>query len=177
MQDFMDLCLRRQSCRKFADKPVEHEKLARCVEAARLTPSGCNAQPWSFVVAESPAAVAEVAKCAQQMGLNEFTSGAKAFFVVLEEHAMLVPKIRCLLDSQYFAKGDLGAAVLTLCLAAEEQGLGTCIIGMYDREGICKALNLPPDKRFGGLIAVGYPESDKVRPKIRKPVEEIVRYV
>jgi nitroreductase len=42
MSDFMDMFKRRQSCRKFADKPVEHEKLARCVEAACLSPSGCG---------------------------------------------------------------------------------------------------------------------------------------
>lgn len=30
MSDFMDLCLRRQTCRKFnPDKPVEHDKLVR----------------------------------------------------------------------------------------------------------------------------------------------------
>ena len=177
MQDFMDLCLRRQSCRKFADKPVEHEKLVNCVEAARLAPSGCNAQPWSFVVVENPDLVAQTAVYAQQLGLNEFTAGAKAFIIVLEEHAVLVPKIRCLLDSQYFAKGDLGAATMAICLAAEDQGLGTCIIGMYDREGLCNLLNIPQEKQFAGLIAVGYPASDKVRPKIRKPLEEIARFV
>ncbi len=108
IMDFMELCHKRQSCRDFADRPVEHEKLVKCLEAARLTPSGCNAQPWSFVVAENPEVVAEVAKCAQQLGINEYISGAKAFFVVLEEHAVLMPAIRKILDSQYFAKGDLG---------------------------------------------------------------------
>ena len=53
MNDFMDLCLSRQSCRKFTDRPVEREKLARCVEAARQAPSACNSQPWSFVAVET----------------------------------------------------------------------------------------------------------------------------
>ncbi|MCC8193894.1 MAG: nitroreductase family protein [Deltaproteobacteria bacterium] len=177
MKSFMDLCLRRQSCRDFADKPVEHDKLAQCVEAARLAPSGCNAQPWSFVVVENPAVVAEVAKCAQQLGANEYIAKAKAFVVVLEEHAVLMPQIRKLIDSQYFAKGDLGAAVLTVCLQAEDLGLGTCIVGIYDREKISDLLGIPREKQFGGLIAVGYPASDKVRGKVRKPLEDIVRYV
>lgn len=177
MKDFMDLCLRRQSCRDFDDRPVEHEKLVQCLEAARLAPSGCNAQPWSFVVAEDPTVVAEVAKCAQQMGMNEWLVKAKAFIVVLEEHAVLMPGIRRLLDSQYFAKGDLGAATLTVCLAAEEQGLGSCILGIYDREKICELLNIPIENQFGALIALGYPASDKVRGKNRKPLEEIVRFV
>jgi len=177
VQDFMELCQRRQSCRDFSDKPVEHDKLARCVEAARLAPSGCNAQPWSFVVVENPEIVPEVAKCAQQLGFNDYIAKARAFIVVLEEHAVLMPAIRCIMDSQYFAKGDLGAAVLTICLQAESMGLGSCILGIYDRERLCELLDIPRDKRFGGLIALGYPASDKVRNKVRKPMEEIVRFV
>jgi nitroreductase len=177
MSDFLDLCLRRQSCRNFADKAVEHEKLLKCVEAGHLAPSGCNAQPWSFVVAETPDVVAEVAKCGQLMNMNPFLSTAKAFIVVLEEHAVLMPAIRRMLDSQYFTKGDLGAATVQICLEAETQGLGTCIIGIYDREGICKLLDIPVEKQFGALIAVGYPADETVRPKIRKQLEEITRFV
>ncbi len=73
MSDFLDLCRR----------PVEHGKPAAGLEAARPTPSACNSQPWSFVVAENPEIGPEVAKCAQQLGMNEFASKARAFFVVL----------------------------------------------------------------------------------------------
>jgi nitroreductase len=175
--DFLDLCLRRQSCRNFSDKPVEHEKLVKCVDAGHYAPSGCNSQPWSFVVAETPAVVAEVAKCGQQNNMNPFLSNAQAFIVVLEEHAVLMPAISRILDSQYFAKGDLGAAAVQICLEAESLGLGTCIIGIFDRAGICKALGIPIEKQFGALIAVGYPADPAVRPKIRKPLEEIMRFV
>lgn len=177
MQDFMELCQRRQSCRDFADKPVEHDKLVRCIEAARLTPSGCNAQPWSFVVVENPAVVPEVAKCAMQLGFNDYIASAKSFVVVLEEHAVLMPALRKIMDSQYFAKGDMGAAVYAMCLQAEDLGLGTCILGVYDREKLCELLDLPRNARFGGLIAVGYPASDKVRKKVRKSIEELVRFI
>jgi nitroreductase len=177
MSDFLDLCLRRQSCRNFSDQPVEHEKLVKCVEAGRLAPSGCNAQPWSFVVAESPDIVAEIAKCGQLMNMNPFLNKAKAFIVVLEEHAVLAPLIRPLLDSQYFAKGDLGAATVHICLEAAAQGLGSCIIGMYDREKICKLLDIPVGRQFGALIAIGYPANDKIRPKDRKKIEEVARFV
>ena len=177
MQDFMDLCLRRQSCRDFADKPVEHEKLVRCIEAARLAPSGCNSQPWGFVVAESAEKVKEVGEACHFMGSNEYMKGAKAFIAVLEEYAQLMPMMRSLVNSQYFAKHDLGAAAMTLCYAAEDQGLGSCVVGLFDRARVGKALDIPKDKQFACLIAIGYPANDKVRNKVRKPVEEIVRYM
>jgi nitroreductase len=172
----MELASRRQSCRDFSDKPVEHEKLVRCVEAALLAPSGCNAQPWSFVVVEDPEKVKAIAPLTQALG-NAFVSKAKAFIIVLEEHAVLNPKVRSILDSQYFAKGDLGAAVLSVCLEATSLGLGTCILGIYDREKICELTEIPKEKQFGGLIAVGYPTNDSIRAKTRKALAEAVRFI
>jgi len=178
MSDFFELCTKRQSCRKFSDKPVEHEKLLSCVGAARLAPSACNSQPWRFIVAESPDAVSGIAKAGCQMGLNSFLENAKAFIVVTEEHAVLLPVIRSMLDSQYFAAGDLGIAVAYLCLEATAQGLGHCQIGVFDREKVCGALNLDPKAtRINALIAIGYPVSDEIRPKKRKPLEEIAQFV
>jgi nitroreductase len=177
MSNFTELCLRRQSCRKFTGKPVEHEKLVACVETARLAPSGCNSQPWSFVVVETPEIVAEVAKCGQQIGMNPWLSTATAFIVVLEEHAVLMPAIRKIIDSQYFAKGDLGAATVQACLEAEAQGLGSCIIGVYDRETLGKLLNIPAEKPFAALIALGYAADTTVRPKSRKSLDEVARFV
>jgi nitroreductase len=96
---------------------------------------------------------------------------------VLEEHAVLSPVISCFLDSQYYAKGDLGAATAYICLEAAAQGLGSCIIGVYDRKKIGELLNIPTEKQFGSLIALGYPSNDIVRQKKRKAFEDIVRFV
>jgi len=51
---FQELAEKRQSCRAYKDIPVEREKLQTCIEAARLSPSACNSQPWSFVVVDEP---------------------------------------------------------------------------------------------------------------------------
>ncbi|MDR2893282.1 MAG: nitroreductase family protein [Deltaproteobacteria bacterium] len=177
MSDFLDLCRRRQSCRDYADRPVEREKLINCIEAARMAPSGCNSQPWSFVVVDNPQLVPEVAKSTQHFGLNEYFEKASAFIVVLEEHAVLIKRIRAFIDSQYFARHDLGCATMSICLAAEAQGLGTCIIGVFDRERLCELLGLPREQRFACVIAVGYPANDTVRPKVRKSMEEIAKFI
>jgi len=49
---FIDLLQSRRSVRSFLDKPVEREKIIKCLEAARLAPSACNSQPWKFVVVD-----------------------------------------------------------------------------------------------------------------------------
>jgi nitroreductase len=177
MSDFLNICKQMQSCRSFSDQPVEHDKLVQCVEAGRLTHSGCNAQPWSFVVVETPEMVAQIAQCGQQLKLNAWLSSTKAFIIILEEHAVLLPAISCFLDSQYFAKGDLGAAAAYVCLEAAAQGLGSCNIGVYDRKRICELLNIPVEKQFGAVIALGYPSNTTIRAKNRKAFEDIVRFV
>ena len=177
MCDFLEVAKRRQASRGFSDQPVEHEKLVNCAEAARLAPSGCNAQPWSFVVVETPEKVAEVAKCSQQLGMNGWTDTAKAFVIVFEEHAVLMPGIRTLVPSQFFAKTDMGGAVLSVCLEAETQGLGSCILGVYDREKICEIIGVPVEKQFGGLIAIGYPANPAIREKSRKSFDDVVTFV
>ena len=177
MSDFLELCKLRQSCRGFSEQLVEHDKLVQCVEAGRLTHSGCNAQPWTFVVVENQNIVSQIALCGQQLNQNNWLGTAKAFIIVLEEHAVLSPVISCFFDSQYYAKGDLGAATAYICLEATAQGLGSCIIGLYDRKKICELLNIPVEKQFGSVIALGYPSNDIVRQKKRKAFEDIVRFV
>ena len=59
--DFLDIMNQRKSCRAYDPaKQVSREDLLKIVEAGRLTPSGCNAQPWKFIVVDEPAAKASL---------------------------------------------------------------------------------------------------------------------
>jgi len=57
---FLKLCRRRKSVRRFADRPVEREKIELCLEAARHPPSADNVQPWRFLVFDDPQKKAEL---------------------------------------------------------------------------------------------------------------------
>ncbi|TNF38914.1 MAG: nitroreductase, partial [Bacteroidetes bacterium] len=57
----------RQSERKYLNKPVEKEKIERITEAARLSPSACNGQPWHFIVVDEPALRDEVAAATESV--------------------------------------------------------------------------------------------------------------
>ena len=63
MNDFLQLVASRQSDRAYdMSRAVEPEKLERILEAARLSPSACNAQPWRFVVITDPELSVKVGK-------------------------------------------------------------------------------------------------------------------
>ena len=49
--NFTEIAKFRQSCRAYDNsRPVEDEKLNAILEAARLSPSACNGQPYHFTV-------------------------------------------------------------------------------------------------------------------------------
>lgn len=169
---FFELINKRESCRDYSNKKVDKELLVKCIDAARLTPSACNSQPWSFVVVNSEEKSPLVAQCTQSAGLNKFTDNVPAFIVICEEEAKLIGGI-----SQKYAGGDVGAATLNICYAATELGLSTCIMGSVDREKLKEILGLPESKNIRLVLAVGYASSDKVRNKVRRPIDEIMTYI
>ena len=49
--NFTEIAENRQSCRSYdPNRPVEKEKLDAILEAARLSPSACNGQPYMISV-------------------------------------------------------------------------------------------------------------------------------
>ena len=82
--DFLEIARARQSCRSYdTERPVEQEKLDAVLEAARLAPSACNAQPYHFTVCRGQAAKAVVAGVTG-MGMNKFTAQAPVLIVISE---------------------------------------------------------------------------------------------
>lgn len=126
MSDFFQLVEQRESCRNYdPQKRPTKEQLVRCIQAAQLSPSACNSQPWSFLVINSPEKAAVVAASTQCAGFNKFTDNCPSFIAVCEEDAYLMGDPQH--PNQKYADIDLGIAVAHLCYAAKQQGLSTCI--------------------------------------------------
>ena len=74
----LEIIAGRQSDRKYDSRPVELEKLERIVEAARMSPSANNAQPWKFIVVTDPDLIRNIseAAAAKLLGMNGFVAQA-----------------------------------------------------------------------------------------------------
>lgn len=179
MKDFFELANQRESCRIFdKDKIVENELIEKCIMTARLSASACNSQPWSFVVENGSEKRQEVLNAIQAYGMNKFTNKCPAFIVVVEEEARIISGTKWeLLPDQKYAKFDIGFSVAHICFAAVELGLSTCILGAVDGEVLKKTLDIEESKNITVVIAIGYAAKDKIRDKIRKSPEEIMRFV
>lgn len=173
MKDFFELVNRRQSCRKYLDKPVEKEKIIKCIEAARVAPSACNSQPWHFIVVNNKEMCSKVADCIQDAIMNKFTSECRTFIIAVEESGNITSRAGELLKKQDFRATDVAIACEHICLMAEELGLGTCILGWFNEKALKKLLNINKGKRVRLVIAMGYPADNKIRKKVRRDLSEI----
>ncbi|MFO7612190.1 MAG: nitroreductase family protein [Clostridia bacterium] len=178
MMDFMELAKTRQSTRKFDGRAVERDLLDKCTSAARIAPSACNSQPWKFIIVDEPELVKKVAECTYGgvVRFNKFTDDAAAFAVVVIEPGTFASSAGAAFTNLDYAMIDMGMAVENFCLQAAELGIGTCILGWSRHPAIGSLLEIPKDKRLGLLIAIGYEKDRKIRPKVRKPFEEICSY-
>ena len=170
--DFYELISKRQSERKYDAHQVEADKIMQCIEAAHMSPSACNAQPWKFIVADEPALKNQIATAAAGMGMNKFAVEAPVIVAIVLENPNAMSKIGSVLKGKEYTLMDIGIAATHFCLQATDLGLGTCIIGWFDEKKVRKLLHIPGKKRIPLLLTVGY-STGEVRKKQRKELNAI----
>jgi len=173
--DFMDIIKKRRSIRRFLDKEIPDEALNQVLTAVQWSPSWANTQCWEVVVVTDPSVKSALAETVSPK--NPATRAVEVAPVVLA----LCGKLK---TSGYY-KGvaptkfgdwfmfDLGIACQSLCLSAQEQGMGTVIVGLFDHDKAAAALNVPQGVEVVALIPVGYPDQSPKAPK-RKTLAEFV---
>lgn len=151
-----DLILERRTIRKFQRKPVPYQILEKCVNAARLAPSGANLQPLEFIIIDRTD-LAEVVfstlKWAGYLGGWEPAKDEKpaAYIVVISNESLNS-------DGRY----GVGMAVVNMLLTALEEGIGSCCIGSIDKNKIRSTLNIPEFYSVELVVALGYPAEESV---------------
>ena len=175
--NFLELVKIRQSSRKYSSQAVEHEKIQRCIEAARLAPSACNSQPWTFVVVDDPGLCGKVARETYNavIPFNRFVAQAPVIVAIVMEKSTAIAQIGGRIRNKDFYLIDTGIAAEHFCLQAAEEGLGTCMLGWFNEKNVQRLLNIPKNKRIGLLITMGYSES-RLREKTRKSINDILKY-
>jgi nitroreductase len=160
-------------------RAVEPDKIARCIEAARLAPSASNSQPWSFVIVDDPELKEQVAGLTwdRVISFNKFVHQAPLLVVIVLEKPKVITRLGALIKKLEYPLIDIGIAAEHFCLQAADEGLGTCMLGWFNAKPIKKLLNIPPAKTISLIITLGYPpEAYRQREKTRKKIEEVVFY-
>lgn len=167
--ELMEAIAKRKSIRKYTTDPVDNRLLHKVLEAARLAPSWKNGQCWRLVVVRDPARRQQLAEA-----LPETNPCRKAFADAPVVIALLAdPSESEVYEGRVYYMLDAGLAMEHLMLAACEEGLGTCWVGLFREEVVRKTLNLPDHIKVVALTPLGYPAKEP-SPRPRKAMEEIV---
>ena len=174
--NFTEIASTRQSCRRYnPEKPVEEEKLAAILSAARLAPSACNGQPYHLTVCRGDRAK-EAAACVTGMGMNSFASEAPVLIVISEEAYVPSAALGAKVKKNDYRSIDIGIVAAYLTAEATAQGLSTCILGWLDDAKLRALCGLDHPVRL--VITLGYAaDQDVLREKKRKPLDELVSYL
>jgi nitroreductase len=169
----LDIIKKRQSVRKYLDKPVEDDKLEMILEAARLAPSSSNSQPWHFIAVKDKGLKTKLMHAVPLgvVAINKFIDEAPVVIVGCVTPGFF-QKVSSLFGRENHIV-DISIAMEHMVLAAEELGLGTCWIGWFDEGKVKKLLNVPRAAKVVAMITLGYPAEGGGHATTRKALDEI----
>lgn len=201
--DFFEAIRGRRSCREFLSQPVSGKDIETCLEAARLAPSGFNAQPWRFLVARRPKVRAALA----ESGFNQPCLGqAPAIAVLLGDRGAYRKRLRrakelldigamsretldaveaeCRENEGKAAAGDMDddSVIRANCmlagehyvLAASALGLGCCWVLAFDPVLVSAAIMLDDRLNFPvALLPTGHPAGGPISPRPRYGIPDL----
>ena len=139
---------------------IPAETMEYIKECTRLAPSAVNKQPWKFILFTGEDDRARMQQCYDKEWFRE----APAYILVCENHGAAWTRRY---DEKNHADIDVAIAIEHLCLAAAEQGLGTCWVCNF-RVQLCQEFKLPEEWYPAAIIPIGYPATPDIPEKTRK---------
>ena len=146
--------------REFQDKPIPDEVLRRIVEAAHLSASSVNLQPWLFVLVTKRESLRELGAL---MRTGPYIAEAGAAVVVAYE------------KKSPYGVSDCSRAIQSMILVAWAEGVGSNWTGFGGLEAVGKKVDLPDSHEVLAVVPFGYPKRALGQgKKKRKPLGEVV---
>lgn len=171
---FENLVFSRKSIRQFSTEDVGKEIFENAVKLASQAPSGCNRQPYRFLVIKKKEFVDKFSSFPPGGGGNSF--GAPALVFVIGDQSSF-PET----NSSHEVYIDASLTSMIFVLALESMGVSSCFMNwphIYElNKKAFKELGLKPYEVIVTSIAVGYADENATCAfSLRKDVEEILEY-
>ena len=144
--------------REYQDKLVPPDTVRKIVEAAHLSPSSMNGQPWHFIAVDDRDTLRQLGAIAQS---GPYIAQAALAVVVAIENTP-------------FAVSDASRAVQSMVLTAWAEGIGSNWVGFRGLDGVKPLLGIPDNLDVLAVIPFGYPARPGGRgKKQRKPLSQV----
>jgi nitroreductase len=146
--------------REYQDRPIPKDVLRRTVEAAHLTASASNRQPWHFILVEDRD---RLRKLGSLVRTGPYTANAAAAVIVAYEK-----------ESQHAGLSDASRAIQSMMLSAWADGVGSNWTGLTGIDAVRDEFGIPDSYDVLAVIPLGYPKRKVVGKKKRKPFNDVV---
>ncbi|MEM4258903.1 MAG: nitroreductase family protein [Candidatus Thermoplasmatota archaeon] len=157
----------RRTIRRFTQKAISVEILKELIDGARLAPSAGNLQPIEYIITVDKKICQDVFSTLKWAGYIKpewkpaDTEQPTAYIIMLTKK-----------DTPIDPKRDVGLAAAHIILAAEEKGIGSCILLNVNREKLQKVLHIPQNLIVDCVIALGY----KAEISVIEPMNQSCEY-
>ncbi len=191
---------KRRSIRSYKPDPVSDNILKSLLEAARLAPSGCNAQPWRFKVVKDMDTKRKLAQAAfdqpfiakapvvlvccadirgylegtvsgiEDLGRTGAVEGRVAGIIIQKAESMKGMPVVEIAPRIAF---NVAIAVEHIVLRELDYGIGSCWIRLIDEQAIRNIFGWDEHIHVVSLLPLGYP-GEEPAPRKRRTLEEIL---
>lgn len=180
--DVKEAILKRRAYRAFEPVEITIEILKELAEAAQLTPSCMNNQPWRYVFIKEKD---QLQNMMEALMPNNVIWGKKASLII---GVFSKPKNDCIIKERIYYLFDTGMATAFIILRATELGLVAHPIAGFNEEKAKKIMNIPDEMRLITLLICGkksdqvpsdfldYMKTQETERPARKPIEELIFY-
>lgn len=167
--EFYDVLQNRHSCRDFADKPVEAQKIKNIINAAMRAPSAGNLQSYKIYLIHSQEKKEALLAATEY---QDFIVKAPLVLVFTADHKQS--------ESKYGQRGfdlysiqDATIATTYAQLAATAEGLSSVWVGAFDPLEVSRIVGLMSYEVPIAILPIGY-ATGPVESTTRKPIRQMV---
>lgn len=159
-----ELIIKNRSCRRFyQEEKIDDQTLRELVDLARLSASAANLQPLKFILSNEARKNALIFPYLKWAGYLTNWAGPDegerpAGYIVILGDTEITKNFYC----------DDGIAAQSILLGAVEKGLGGCMLGAIDREGLRRSLDIPSRFEILLVLAIGKPKEKVVLEEVSK---------
>ena len=144
--------------RQFRDTPIPDDVVREIIEAAHLTASASNKQPWHFIVVQNKDMLKQFGQVAKT---GPYIPQAPLAIVVVTEQNPL-------------ALSDASRAIQSMILTAWSHGVASNWVGFHRLDAVKPLLGIPDNLDVLAIVPFGYPVKQVgAGKKKRKPLGEV----
>lgn len=169
----IDAIMARRSIRQYKETPVPRELLQKIAECGVNAPNAMNKQEWEVRILDDANYMNEVTELMKQE-IPQFVNSDAPGFRNAFRNAMALIAVACPDDEMGMTLINVGLMGENMCLAAQELGLGTCIMAApsifmnssASAKPYLEKLGFTPGYKLRYFLAVGYPdEAPNAKPR------------